>query len=68
MRQRELTRVTHLDLSRNDLGDAGLAALARWIEMGSLILSDGVNDNLAIKNSPNKDIISLELSGRKNQR
>lgn len=36
LRERDIPRVTHLDLSRNDVGDAGLTKVAQWLETGCL--------------------------------
>ena len=74
LRQREITRVTHLDLSGNDLGDAGLAAVAKWIEMGSLMLKDTADVVIAGTAELNQDLnrqkvmaseISLLADGKK---
>lgn len=62
MRQREITRLTHLDLSENDLGDAGLTALAKWIEMGSLMLKPGSEPTTRTA-APNTDIVFLDDDG-----
>lgn len=76
LKQQGPTRVSHLDISRNDLGDAGMNTLAKWLETSCLtpgMAADIIKEEkeqalLRLKTKLSKDVLKKKKAAERKEK